>query len=103
MATKKHSVTALVYDKKGRLLSMGQNSYVKTHPMMARMASEVGEHHKIFLHAEVAALVKIKDWSKAHKVVITRFNKNGEPALAKPCKICQHMINIAGIKEVEHT
>jgi len=101
--SRKHAVTALVYDKKGRLLSMGRNSYVKTHPIMAKMAEHVGEHYKIFLHAEVDALIKVKDWTKAHKLVITRFNKQGEPVLAKPCKVCQHMINMASIKEVEHT
>jgi len=97
------NVTAFAYDRKGRLLSMGRNSYVKTHPLQARAAREVGEHYKIFLHAEVAALVKVKDWSRVHRLVVTRYNKDGVPVIAKPCRVCQRVINLAGIEQVEHT
>ena len=79
--SQKQNITALVFDKRGKLLSMGRNSYVKTHPMQARLAKEVGEEHKIFLHAEVDALVKLRDWDRAHKLVITRYTRDGEPAL----------------------
>lgn len=98
-----HNITAFAYDRKGRLLSVGRNSYVKTHPLQARAAKEVGEDYKIFLHAEVAALVKIKDWTRVNKLVVTRYSKSGEPLLAKPCRVCQRVIKIAGIETVEHT
>ena len=97
------NITAFAYDKKGRLLSIGRNSYVKTHPLQAKVAKEVGEDYKIFLHAEVAALVKIKNWNKINKLVVTRYSKNGEPMLAKPCRVCQRVIKLAGIETVEHT
>ena len=97
------NVTAFAYDRKGRLLSVGRNSYVKTHPLQAKVAKEVGEHYKIFLHAEVAALVKVKDWNRVHKLVVTRYSKDGKPVLAKPCKVCQRVINLANIDHVEHT
>lgn len=103
MATVKQNITAIVYDKKGRIISVGRNSYVKTHPFQAKIAAEVGLEHKIYLHAEVDALVKLKDWNKAHKIVVTRFGKAGEPLLAKPCAVCQRVIEMAGIVEVEHT
>lgn len=32
-----HVVTAYIYDKRGRMLSMGRNSYTKTHPTMVRI------------------------------------------------------------------
>lgn len=99
----KQNITAILYDKKGKILSIGKNSYIKTHPLQAKSAKAVGEDYKVFLHAEIDALVKAKNWDKAHKLVITRFTKDGNPALAKPCKICQHAIKIAGIKLVEHT
>jgi hypothetical protein len=76
--TTMQNITAFAYDKKGRLLSVGRNSYVKTHPLQARMAKEVGEDYKIYLHAEVAALVKVKNWTRVDKLVVTRYNKNGE-------------------------
>jgi deoxycytidylate deaminase len=97
------NVTAFAYDRKGRLLSMGRNSYVKTHPLQAKAAREVGEDYKIFLHAEVAALVKIKDWSRVHRLVVTRYNKDGRPVLAKPCRVCQRVIHLAGVEQVDHT
>lgn len=82
---------------------MGKNSYVKTHPLQAKFAQEVGLDDKVFLHAEVDALVRLKDWSRAHKIVVTRINRHGKPLLAKPCKVCQHAIKLAGIRHVEHT
>ena len=97
------NVTAFAYDKRGRLLSIGRNSYVKTHPLQAKIAKSVGENHKIFLHAEVAALVKIKQWNRVHKLVVTRYSKTGEPMLAKPCKVCQQVIKMARIAHIEHT
>lgn len=99
----KQNITAILYDKKGRIISIGKNSYIKTHPLQAKSAKAVGEEHKVFLHAEIDALVKARNWDKAHKLVITRFGKDGQPALAKPCRVCQHAIKMAGIKHVEHT
>lgn len=99
----KPSVTALAYDKRGRILSVGKNSYIKTHPLQAKAAAAVGEDSKVYLHAEVAALVKVRDWSKIYKIVVTRFNYKGEPVCAKPCRVCQYVLNQAGIEIVEHT
>lgn len=98
-----HHVTAVIYDKKGRVLSIGQNSYVKTHPIQAKHAKKVGLPDKQFLHAEVAAIIKCKDISKAYKIFVSRWNANGEPLLAKPCPICASAILAAGITIVEHT
>ena len=95
-------ITAFVYDKRGRLLSSGQNSYVKTHPLMAKSAIAMGEPHKIYLHAEVAALVKC-DWSKAYRLLVTRYGKDGRPLLAKPCKVCHNVIAMTSIKVIEYT
>ena len=95
-------VTAFVYDRKGRLLASAQNSYIKTHPMMLHYGKKVGQTKKVFLHAEVAALVRC-DWEKAHRIVVTRYNSKGEPVCAKPCPICSQVIKDAGIKIVEHT
>lgn len=99
----KHQITALIYNKRGDLISMGRNSYVKTHPLQARAAALTGNPSRVFLHAEIAALVKLKDWSKAYKIVITRYLKDGTPALAMPCDSCQLMLRKAGIKVIEHT
>lgn len=85
------------------MLSVGSNSYVKTHPMMAVHARRAGEPHKVFIHAEVSAIVRCKDLSKAHRLVVFRYLEDGSPANARPCPICQSAIKAAGIKIVEHT
>lgn len=99
----KHILTAVVYDKRGRPLSIGQNSYTRTHPRQAAIAAKVGLPEKKFVHAEFSAITKCRDLKKAHKIVITRYNKQGEPVNAKPCPVCMELIRISGIKEIEHT
>jgi len=101
--TKKQNITAICYDKRGRILSVGRNSYVKTHPLQARMAAKMGNERQIYLHAEVAALVKVRNWSLIAKMTVVRINAMGQPLNAKPCPICTEMIRLAGIKTVEHT
>jgi tRNA(Arg) A34 adenosine deaminase TadA len=97
------NITAIVYDRKGKIISVGKNSYIKTHPLQAKIANSVGLEHKIYLHAEISALVKLKDWARAHRIVVTRVGRQGEPLLAKPCAVCQRAIEMAGIEIVEHT
>lgn len=101
--SKKYQITAIIYDKRGNLLSLGKNSYVKTHPLQAHYATVAGEPHKVFLHAEIDAIIKCQDLSRAHKLVIFRYREDGSPALARPCKICSQAIQKTPIKLVEHT
>ena len=103
MANVKHELTAIIYDKRGRVLSIGQNNYIKTHPLQAKHAEKVGLPEKQYLHAEIHAIARCKDLTKAHRILITRFGKNGQPLLAKPCPVCQSAIQAAGIELVEHT
>lgn len=99
----KQDITAVIYDRKGRVLSLGKNSYVKTHTLQAKHAEKVGLPDKQFLHAEIHAITKCKDLSKAHRILVTRYGKTGKPLLAKPCPVCQSAIEAAGIKVVEWT
>lgn len=99
----RYSLEATIYDKRGRVLSVGNNSYTKSHPLQVKFAEKVGKPDAIFLHAEMDALRRLKDWDRAHRIVITRFDKNGEPAIAKPCKICKLALEHAGIEHIEHT
>ncbi len=101
--TKKQDITAILYDKRGRVLSIGQNSYVRTHPLQGYHAKKVGLPDKTFIHAEVAAIVKCKDLSKAYRIKVFRFNNKGEEMLAKPCCICASAIANTPIKVVEYT
>jgi len=99
----KFTLTALIKDKKGRILSIGKNRYLKTHPYQALCAAKVGLPEKIYLHAEIDAIIRCKDLSKAYSIHIFRYGSEGQPLLAKPCKVCQSAIESSGIKKVYHT
>lgn len=101
--TTRQSLSAVIYDKRGRVISVGFNSYVKTHPVQAEHAKRVGLPEKQYLHAEIHAIVRCKDLSRAHKIFVSRWDKNGRPMFAKPCPVCMSAIEAAGIEVVEHT
>lgn len=99
----KQEITAVIYDRKGRVLSIGRNSYVKTHTLQAKHAEKVGLPDKQYLHAEIHAITKCKDLSKAHKILVTRYGSKGQPLLAKPCPVCQSALDAVGIRFIEYT
>lgn len=103
MSKRKFDITAIIYDKKGKILSIGKNSYVKTHPLQHHHACKVGLPYKQFLHAEVHAIARCRFIDRAHKIVVMRFDSEGRPRNAKPCPVCQSAIEAAGIDIVEHT
>ena len=91
-------IGAAVFYKK-YLISIGSNSVFKTHPLMRQY-----DEHKT-IHAEVAAIIqaaKYRDLSNCH-LVVYRELKNGNPALARPCEVCQAIMHSFGIKEVYYT
>ena len=100
--SKRRQHTAIIYDKQGRVLAIGQNSYIKTHPLQAHHAKRVGKEEAVFLHAEIHAITRCPDLSKAHKIQIFRYRK-GKPALSAPCPICVDAIKATPIKVIEHT
>lgn len=100
--TKRHHIVARCYDKQGRLLSVGFNNYDKSHPLQAYFAKKVGQPERVFLHAEIASILRAKD-KPIYRIVIERHNRLGNPACAKPCPICQEAIKAFGIQVVEHT
>lgn len=71
--------------------------------MQAYHAKRVGKGEKIYLHAEIAALAACKQIERAHKMVVTRYSKDGRPMPAKPCEICADGIKHSPIKIIEHT
>lgn len=101
--SQRQQMTAIITDKRGRVLSIGQNSYLKTHPWQARIARKMGDPEKVYLHAEIHAITRCVDLTKAYKISVFRYNSNGTPVMAKPCPICQDAIKQSGIKVIEHT
>ena len=96
-----YSIKATIYNKRGRVLSVGYNSYHKTHPFQFRYAIRAGLREKQYLHAEISALIKCKE--EPYRMVIERYGKDGRPLLAKPCPICSIAIAESGIKVIEYT
>ncbi len=98
-----HHLRAIIYDKRGRILSIGENSYLKTHRVMYSLGKAVGKPSAIFLHAEVDAIVKCREIHNAHRIVVMRFTPSGY-RLAKPCDACMKGIStLTPIKIIEWT
>lgn len=95
---------------KGKIISESYNQF-KTHPLQAEYDSErkdfeEGHPHAHSLHAESAALLKIKDldlkWNKVD-IYISRPLKSRPYGLAKPCKACEKLIKDLGIEKIHYT
>jgi deoxycytidylate deaminase len=100
----KQLVKATIYDKKGRILAIGYNSYTKTHPRQAHFARLAGKERKAYLHAEIAAIIRAgKRGESLFRISVERVLANGLRGCSKPCAICQIAIAEAGIKEVTYT
>lgn len=98
----KQEIVAYAYDKRGRLISIGRNSYTKSHPIQHHYATRVGRPDAIYLHAEIAALLGAGK-RVVESLEVVRYNKQGQPVLAKPCDICEAAIRAWGVKYVVHT
>lgn len=101
MKHQKYTLLAKAYNR-NKLIAVGINDYKKSHPLMHRLAQKVGLPKKIFLHAEVLALLRCKEQVPT-KVTVERYNQDGEMALAKPCPICMEAMKLWGVKQVEYT
>lgn len=91
MSKHRHVLVAHAYDKRGRLLAVATNSYKKTHPLQADFAEKVGHPDRQFLHAEIACLIRCKD-QPIHKLMVWRYDRDGQLLCAKPCPICMEAI-----------
>ncbi len=103
MTQKRFEITAIIYDRRGRVLSIGKNSYVKTHPHQAYHAQKVGQPYKKVLHAEIHAITRCANIDKAHSISVFRYDELGNPVNAKPCEVCMSAIAATNIKKIEYT
>ena len=99
--SKKYEVTAMAYNKRGRLLVVGKNSYVRSHPLQAHFGKLTGKPKAIYLHAELHAILTSRE--PVYELKVYRFDNEGKPALSKPCAACQLAIKHFGVKKVTHT
>jgi len=103
LSYQKYKLVAIITDKKGKVLSFGVNSFEKSHPTQAYYAEKEGLYHKIYLHAEISAIISLPDECTPYAIYILRVNNKNEKMLAKPCKICERAIRDVGIQKVYHT
>lgn len=90
----KQRLCSVITDRKGNVLSVGQNSYTKTHPLQFHAARNQGNEQACFLHSEVDAIRRLgRDAHKARNIYVARLDKQGNVALAKPCIVCQSVID----------
>ena len=99
----RHHLTAIIRNRHGDILAIGKNSYIKTHPMMSKMAARMGvfDNKRPYIHAEIDAIVRCDDLSKAYSIEIYGHTRSGNWHInTKPCDICMTGIRCAGIKKV---
>lgn len=97
-------LTATIFNKRGKIIAHGVNRYEKTHPFQAKLAKKVGKVKKIYLHAEIQAIIRaLKSKEQPYRIFVERYDVKGNPRLAKPCSICMLAIQEAGIKIIEYT
>ena len=87
---------AMFTDKRYNVLSVAGNTYVKTHPQQASWAKKRGSPDKQCLHAEMRAAIMLAKSGKAGKakyLYIAAVSTSGNILLAKPCAVCQMMLD----------
>lgn len=102
---KKQNVVAIVYDKKGKIFSYGENSFTKMNSHQALIAKRVNEKDKVYVHAEVHALLRWRRFTDniPYGIFVARLGKNGNLANSKPCPICMEVIRRFGVKKIDYT
>ena len=100
---KKFHLICTAFDRKGKVLSHGENQYNKSHPLAKHFSVKAGESDKKHcLHAELSAILRAGD-KQIDSLFVQRFASDGTYALAKPCKSCQAAIKAFGIRLVRYT
>lgn len=98
----KKRVGAILLNK-NKVVAIGTNKETKSHPLQAKFAIKVGLEEKIYLHAEISALVKCRE--ECDTIVVARLGGHSKTKLrnAKPCPICSLALKEAGIKKLCYT
>jgi deoxycytidylate deaminase len=102
---KKYFVGALALDSRSNPVCVGFNSYTKSHPYQKKLSERISIENireKIYLHAEISALIRCK--GEAETLIVARIGVDDNIfRLARPCPICQEAIRQSGIKKVYFT
>lgn len=99
--SKRQEHVAIAYDKRGKVISIGRNSYVRSSKIQRKYAKLVGKPDSVYIHAEIDALVRAKGRT-IHTMFVSRITPTGY-ALSKPCEICQQALKDFGVKHIRWT
>jgi len=102
LSGKRRRLAAICLDKRGDVISIGVNNYDKSHPTQYHFANKCNMPDRIYLHAEVCAIIKAKT-KDIHTIIVSHVNIAGKLLNAKPCVICRMAIAQAGIKNVYYS
>jgi tRNA(Arg) A34 adenosine deaminase TadA len=86
--------------RKNKVVTTATNLDRKTHPFQAKLAKQVGLDPKIYLHAEIAALIKAKE--EADTMIVARIGGHTQNELRNscPCPICKTALEISNVKRI---
>ncbi len=100
-----HKLVCGIFDKRGRVISFGNNTHWKTHPQAPKIKkwkTEIGGEYQC-LHAEIHAIIQAEktNWNpKKSFLFIFRKGKDGNKKMSKPCSHCQAAISYKEIGNV---
>lgn len=92
-STYRYRVGAVIVNKKP--ISVGFNQ-VKTHPTYSNKL-------RTTVHAEMNAVIHSHDNIFGASIFVFREDRNGFPAIARPCKDCLETLKKAGIKKMTYS
>lgn len=95
MTKKRYLIKAETFSASGKKLSEAYNNYSKTHPIQAHFAVLAGQPARVYLHAEILAIIRAAD-KPIHTIRIT--NLSGK--LSNPCPVCMKAISAYGISRI---
>lgn len=96
----KKKVGALLLNK-NKVITTATNLESKSHPLQATFAFRAGLPEKIYLHAEISALVRCKE--DCDTIVVARVNNQGKLRNSRPCPICTLALKEAGVHNIHYT
>ena len=87
-------VYSVAVDKRGNYLGEAMNTYRVSHPTQKKWSLRCGMKGKEYLHSETLSLLRaLKTGKQIADLYIARVDKQGNVKNAKPCVICQAMLN----------
>jgi len=88
----KHQIGAVLV-RRNRIISIGYNSYRKTHP-------KAEDHYGHFIHAEIHALIGVPSADLFDSTIyVGRMNRLGAKGISKPCKHCEAVLRKSGVRD----